>query len=157
MHKHILFAKLANFNTNLFKMTNFGSRLKEERLRISGGTQAEFGGRLGVSAQVQSRYEAGEREPKMEYWPAAQTLGIDVLYVITGQRNTSQLSADEADLVRRYREAPDAVRAAAVAALAAGTEPSKYSMNFAGATIGQQTVGDVTVKGKKIVGIEKKK
>lgn len=139
-------------------MDNFGARLKEERKRI-GGTQAEFGPRLGVSGQVQSRYERGDNHPDANYWAAADDIGVDVLYVLTGRREVSDLSQDETDLVRRYRDAPDAVKAAVIAALTAGAAPSssKYQMNFGGATIGNQNVGDVNIKSRKVVGVEKKK
>lgn len=139
-------------------MDNFGARLKEERKRI-GGTQAEFGPRLGVSGQVQSRYERGDNHPDANYWAAADDIGVDVLYVLTGRREVSDLSQDETDLVRRYRDAPDAVKAAVIAALTAVAAPSssKYQMNFGGATIGNQNVGDVNIKSRKVVGVEKKK
>lgn len=133
--------------------------MRDERLRIGVPTQAEFGSLIGISAQVQSRYEKAEREPKMEYWAAVADIGVDVLYVITGRRDVTEMSADEQDLVRRYRDAPDVVKAAAIAALTAGAAPSssKYQMNFGGATIGNQTVGDVKIKSRKVVGVDKKK
>jgi len=46
--------------------------------------------------------------------------------------------------VRRYREAPDAVRAAALAALAAVAALGKSQQDFTGANIGLHVTGDVT-------------
>ncbi len=124
-------------------MENFGSRLKEERKRL-GFNQAQLAELASTSNVAQSRYESGDRSPDWEYLSRVADVGVDVLYVLTGRRDTSNLTASEVDLVRRYRDAPDAVRAAALAALAAGTSSGKYQQDFTGANIGQQVSGDVT-------------
>ena len=124
-------------------METFGARLKEERKRL-GLKQAQLADVAGTTNVVQSRYESGDRSPDWGYLSAIAGAGVDVLYVLTGQRNTSTLDPDEADLVRRYREAPEAVRVAALAALTAGAVPAKYQQNFEGANIGQQVSGDVS-------------
>ncbi|WP_310106309.1 helix-turn-helix transcriptional regulator [Paraburkholderia phenoliruptrix] len=124
-------------------MENFGARLKDERKRL-GLKQAELAELAATTNVAQSRYESGDRSPDWAYLSAVARAGVDVLYVLTGERDTSALSPDEADLVRRYREAPDAVRVAAVAALTAGAAPAKYQQSFKGANIGQQVSGDVT-------------
>lgn len=123
-------------------MEKFGARLKEERKRL-GLKQAQLAELAATTNVAQSRYESGDRSPDWGYLSAIASAGVDVLYVLTGQRDTSTLSPDEADLVRRYREAPGAVRAAALAALTAGAAPAKYQQNFEGANIGQQVSGDV--------------
>lgn len=107
-------------------------------------SQRAFGEHGGVTEKTQVLYEKGERAPDANYLVRVSKAGVDVLYVLTGERDTSNLTAVEADLIRRYREAPDAVRAAALAALAAGTSSSKYQQDFSGANIGQQVSGDVT-------------
>lgn len=119
--------------------------------------QTTFAALGGVSKDAQLNYENGSRRPDSGYLEAIAKNGVDVLYVLTGQRNASHLPADEADLLRRYREAPTAVRAAALAALAAGAAPSKYTQNFQGANIGQQVVGDVTTPFSIKVGSARKK
>jgi transcriptional regulator with XRE-family HTH domain len=70
------------------KSTNvgIGDRLKLERQRIGLG-QAEFGAKAGVSKTSQFNYESGERMPDAAYLAAAYTMGVDVLYVVTGQRS----------------------------------------------------------------------
>lgn len=125
------------------RMESIGSRLKEERQRLQ-LNQVELASVGGVGKQAQLRYEKGERLPDAGYLASIEGAGVDVLYVVTGRRNTSTLSIDEANLVKRYREAPEAVRVAAIAALAAGASPAKYQQNFTGANIGQQVSGDVT-------------
>ncbi|KUZ46036.1 helix-turn-helix domain-containing protein [Burkholderia territorii] len=123
-------------------MTVFPQRLKEERQRL-GMNQTAFAALGGVSKDAQLNYENGSRRPDAAYLELVASHGVDVLYVLTGQRNSSDLSADEAEVLRRYREAPEVVRAAALAALAAGAAPSKYRQDFSGASIGQQVSGDV--------------
>ena len=124
-------------------MSDFPQRLKEERGRLQ-LNQRDFAALGGVTKDAQLNYENGSRRPDASYLEAIAAQGVDVLYLLTGQRDTSTLTPDEADLVRRYREAPGAVRAAALAALTAGAAPAKYQQNFEGANIGQQVSGDVT-------------
>lgn len=106
--------------------------------------QTAFAALGGVTKETQLKYENGSRRPDSAYLEAIAARGVDVLYVITGQHDTSNLTADEADLVRRYRDAPDPVRAAALAALAAGTALGKSQQDFTGANIGLHVTGDVT-------------
>ncbi|WP_028206599.1 XRE family transcriptional regulator [Paraburkholderia nodosa] len=124
-------------------MESIGARLREERQRLR-LSQVELATLGGIGKQAQLRYEKDERVPDAAYLASIETAGVDVLYIVTGRRNTSDLSADESDLVRRYRDAPEAVRAAALGALAAGTVPSKFQQDFRGANVGQQVSGDVT-------------
>ncbi|AOJ11687.1 helix-turn-helix domain-containing protein [Burkholderia mayonis] len=124
-------------------MAVFSQRLKEERQRL-GLNQTAFAALGGVSKDAQLNYENGSRRPDSTYLEAVAAHGVDVLYVLTGQRNVTELSADEVDIVRLYRDAPDAVRNAARAALATGAAPNKYQQDFSGASIGQQVSGDVT-------------
>jgi len=72
------------------KSTNveIGERLKLERQRL-GLAQADFGTKAGVSKTSQFNYEAGERSPDAEYLRNAAELGVDITYVVTGQRVAS--------------------------------------------------------------------
>ncbi|WP_141723527.1 helix-turn-helix domain-containing protein [Burkholderia sp. A2] len=106
-------------------MTVFSQRLKEERQRL-GLNQTAFASLGGVSKDAQLNYENGSRRPDSAYLEAVAHHGVDVLYALTGQRDVTALSVDEGDLVRRYREAPAVVRAAAFAALVAGAMPGNY-------------------------------
>lgn len=62
-----------------------GCRLKEERLRI-GMPPAEWAVQCGVSRTTQFNYESGERSPDADYLELAGRLGMDVHYVLTGNR-----------------------------------------------------------------------
>lgn len=121
---------------------SIGDRLRGERKRTA-LSQRAFAESGGVTEKTQVLYEKGERMPDATYLARIAAVGVDVLYILTGQFNTSTLSPDEGDLVLRYRAAPGAVRAAALAALTAGAAPAKYQQNFEGANIGQQVSGDV--------------
>lgn len=81
------------------------------RLGLSQGALGELG---GVKANAQGNYEKGERYPDAAYLAAISAQGIDVLYVVTGQRTpaaASSFTGDEADLVAHYRQLPDSDRA----------------------------------------------
>lgn len=62
-----------------------GKRLKEERERL-GLTQGELAEACGVGKTAQYTYEKGTREPSFSYLEAAEKLGMDVGYVMSGAR-----------------------------------------------------------------------
>ncbi|MGU9857074.1 helix-turn-helix domain-containing protein [Pseudomonas sp. LF245] len=64
---------------------DIGARLKSERQRL-GLTQASLGAAGGVEVNAQGRYEAGVRVPRADYLASIAKVGVDVLYVVTGQR-----------------------------------------------------------------------
>ena len=68
-----------------------GARLKSERLRL-GLTQTMLGAAGGVEVNAQGRYEAGARTPRADYLALIAKVGVDVLYVVTGQRMKNQAS-----------------------------------------------------------------
>ncbi|WP_447776348.1 XRE family transcriptional regulator [Variovorax boronicumulans] len=77
-----------------------GERLKLERQRL-GLNQADFGAKVGVSKTSQFNYEAGGRSPDADYLQKAFELGVDVHYVITGQRVASD---DDFVVIRQHEE-----------------------------------------------------
>lgn len=106
-------------------MQNFETRLKEERKRLGlkGGQLAQIG---GVSAVSQSSYEKGKQLPGAAYLAAIAAAGVDVQYVLTGQRSAEPvLTPEEKNLLDAWQNAPQAVRAAALAALQAGAKKEK--------------------------------
>lgn len=96
-------------------MLNIGERLKEERVRL-GYNQADFAAIAGVAKTSQFNYEKGERSPDAAYLAAVAEKGVDVLYVVTGERKpqpADSLTAAEAELLNHYRELPLADQAGA--------------------------------------------
>ena len=88
--------------------TTRGDRLRQERERLGIG-QVPFAEACGVKKRAQFNYEQGERDPDADYLARCLALGVDVLYVLTGDRNGSnratsnELPADERKLLKRYR------------------------------------------------------
>jgi transcriptional regulator with XRE-family HTH domain len=120
-----------------------GARLKEERerLNLSQAALAEIGGKKKLA---QLKYEKGESSPTAAYLAAARRIGVDVLYVITGERTAQHLAPDEAELLALFRAAPLAVKAAAIGALQGGTNKHDAAGKYEGSKqIFNGGVGDV--------------
>lgn len=69
-------------NNNL-QVTQFGSRLREERRRLR-LNQTQLAEVAGVSLTSQSHYESGTHRPDSTYLSHAARAGVDILYVLTG-------------------------------------------------------------------------
>jgi transcriptional regulator with XRE-family HTH domain len=63
-----------------------GERLAEERKRL-GKTVAGMADECGVSKQAQINFEKGRQLPGGAYLIATAALGVDIAYVLTGQRS----------------------------------------------------------------------
>lgn len=70
-------------------LTGIGDRIREERSRL-GLSQEAFGDIGGVKKFAQSNYERSKRHPDTAYLEKISRAGVDVLYVITGKRQTSE-------------------------------------------------------------------
>jgi len=95
------------------QMSGIGDRLREERERL-GLSQGVFGEIGGVKANAQGNYEKGERNPDAGYLAAIAARGVDVLYVVTGERrptSSESLNEEEARLIAEFRSLPDEDRA----------------------------------------------
>jgi len=94
-------------------LLNIGERLREERARL-GLNQGDFAAVAKVSKTTQFNYEKGERSPDAAYLEAVATAGVDVLYVLTGNRSglsENRLADDESMLLNQYRAMEDSDRA----------------------------------------------
>lgn len=69
----------------------FGRRLREERLE-SRANQSEFAAWGGARKNSQISYEAGKTSPPVEYLLRLDQHGVDIGYVLTGQRNDGSLN-----------------------------------------------------------------
>jgi len=99
-------------------MTTIGSRLAEERKRL-GLNQDGFATRLGIARSSQVNYETNKRSPDADYLTSSAAIGVDVLYILTGERikiarekpdKNNDLRPDEAELLINYRHIPEATR-----------------------------------------------
>jgi len=77
---------------------SFSARLLEERKRLK-QNQVEFGALGGVSRLAQLNYEHGDRAPSAEYLLKLGDAGVDVVYLLTGQR--LGMNALDWDIVER--------------------------------------------------------
>jgi len=110
-------------------VSSIGMRLFEERERL-GLTQPAMADACHVTMRSQRNYEKDDRFPDAAYLACAAALGVDIHYIVTGERERPPpevLSADERELLTLFRAAPLAVKAAAIGALqgAAGAAPGR--------------------------------
>lgn len=66
-------------------MNSIGERLRSERSRL-GMNQDELAKVGGVQRSAQSNYERGDRSPDAAYLALVAAAGVDVLYVVTGEK-----------------------------------------------------------------------
>ncbi|OCG60220.1 helix-turn-helix domain-containing protein [Gilliamella sp. Nev3-1] len=104
---------------------NFNShsvnRLKEERKRLK-LTQVDMALICGISREMWGKYERGIAIPGGEIFAALAIAGVNVQFILTGERQSGLiLSREEKELIELYRNAPLAIKAAALGALTAGT------------------------------------
>lgn len=81
-----------NLNKKVCQKDSLSERLKEERKRFK-LNQTDFGLIGGIQKHAQMMYEKGKRYPNGEYLSLLESAGVDVGYIITGNRDTSSESA----------------------------------------------------------------
>ncbi len=101
------------------RKVRLSARLAEERERL-GKTQKEMAAIGDVGDRSYWHYEKGERSPDAECLLNLAAGGVDVFYVLTGNRAAAVVSDIEARLINAFRASPEAVRDAIMAALQAG-------------------------------------
>jgi transcriptional regulator with XRE-family HTH domain len=94
-------------------MDGIGLRLRRERLRL-GLSQRELGEAGGIETNTQGKYENAKRLPKADYLAAVSSLGVDVLYVLTGRPASAitELSNSESLILANYRTLTEEGKAA---------------------------------------------
>ncbi|MDR2325098.1 MAG: helix-turn-helix domain-containing protein [Acidovorax sp.] len=96
---------------------HIGERLKEERLRIA-YAQVAFADACAINRGTLSNWEKGEQTPSAAALGVMANLGVDVLYVVTGQRagqSESTLAPAERELLQAWRHGTEQGRKALVA------------------------------------------
>lgn len=132
-------------------MPNFETRLKEERKRLGlkGGQLAQLG---GVSAVSQSCYEKGKQLPGATYLAAIAAAGVDVQYVLTGQRSAEPvLTPKERLLLAAWKAASPELQTAVLAVLATGQS------GVGGVNVGGDNNGLIAMNGGTIGEIKNRK
>lgn len=75
-------------------MNKLPERLASERIRLN-KTQEEFGALGGVKKLAQFNYEKGVRAPDANYLTAISDAGVDIYYLITGERAVTKAELKE--------------------------------------------------------------
>lgn len=108
-------------------MTTLGERLKEVRGNL-GLSQTDFAAIGGVQKRAQINYEQDQRAPDAGYLKAIADHGVDVRYIVTGERMTPE----ETELERRLRLVRKATHAAvAISGLTKEQQSSVQAAIFA--------------------------
>lgn len=102
----------------------FGARLKDERERM-GRSQHAFGELGGVGKLAQLNYEKGVRVPSVDYLWRLGEHGVDVAYLLTGERAKSE--DIDADLLTACIAAIDASFEAAGFIVSAANDRARFS------------------------------
>ena len=126
-------------------MLNFFERLREIRKGMN-LTQADFGALAGVTVTAQLNYEKGTRNPDTAYLERLAAHGVDVVYLLTGERiprGAAALSEAEAALLARYRSG-SAVLRGYLQEVGQGPATGGNAVTIGG-DVGQQVNGDQTV------------
>jgi transcriptional regulator with XRE-family HTH domain len=87
---------------------SLGARLKEKR-RL-GFRQAEFASLAGTDVPKQSLYENDHRHLRAPYLASLEPIGVDLLYMLTGQRSPGALGAEASAFLAAYLGLPDELR-----------------------------------------------
>lgn len=99
------------------KYGQIGARLREERMRI-GSSQVDFAEACGSSRNALVQWERGDATPNAAVLALMSSAGVDVLYVVTGQRSgesEATLAPAERALLQAWRDSDDKGRAALAA------------------------------------------
>ena len=126
-------------------MLKFFERLREIRKGMN-LTQADFGALAGVTVTAQLNYEKGTRNPDTAYLERLAAHGVDVVYLLTGERiprGASALSEAEAALLARYRSG-SAVLRGYLQEVGQGPASGGNTVTIGG-DVGQQVAGDQSV------------
>lgn len=94
-----------------------GERLREERIRID-VSQLSMAESCDVSRGTLATWEKGEQSPNAAALAVMAELGVDVLYVVTGQHageSEATLAPAERTLLQAWRDSNDKGRAALAA------------------------------------------
>lgn len=140
-------------------MVEFYNRLRQERKRL-GLSQEKFATLGGVTRDTQMNYESGSRKPDSDYMIALAIVGVDVLYLLTGEYGLSTLSADEKKLLSGYRGLDIRGKAGVLGMIdgmnIAPTRGSTTHVELHG-SVGQQVTGDIKSPQTFTIGGSKKK
>lgn len=103
-------------NSKGVKSKAIGGRIVAEREK-KGLSQIDLRLRTGVSKSTQIKYEAGTSYPDAGYLVLLDTIGLDVMYILTNSRSYEAMTDAHQNLIEAYEDAPDSLKRAAFAVL----------------------------------------
>lgn len=112
-----------------------GIRLKDERERL-GITQPVFAEAANAKKRTLIDWEKGVSSPTAVQLSALAEIGVDVMYVLTGQRSGTALTTREAALLDNYRHSDEAGQRIIDGAASAAAQPEQ---GLAGGKQGRKT------------------
>lgn len=81
---------MSEVNPKIIHSDDIGQRIRAERERV-GLSQTELGALGGVQKNAQHNYESGKRTPDALYLACIARAGIDVAFIVTGERSAASL------------------------------------------------------------------
>ncbi|MBJ7440542.1 MAG: helix-turn-helix transcriptional regulator [Sphingopyxis sp.] len=114
------------------KSQDFSSRFREERIRVS-PKQLKFAELSGIDNTLVSALENGRQLIRAEHLARAAEAGVDVLYVVTGQRSGALISDSESRLLDLFRSLGTEAQAAVLVVVGcmAGDMPQSKAITTA--------------------------
>lgn len=126
-----------------------GDRIREERERL-GFNQVEFAALAESTRKTLFNWESGTASPNATVLAAWAAAGLDVLYVVTGERSSAHPAHDAAEqvLLDSYRRCGAQARQHLIqtAALLAAGVPPEPAKRGSGSSGGQSVVGDNAIQ-----------
>lgn len=120
-------------------------RLLEERKRLK-MSQTEFAQCAGTTKKSQIEYEKERLPAFAAYLAAIAAAGVDVQYVLTGQRSAEpMLTPEDRAVLAAWKNASKEVQAAALAALQAGADAKKPARQIIGGNVHTEPGGKTII------------
>lgn len=121
------------------RLEEIGRRLEQERTG-RGLKQVPVSRYLGITDRTYINYEGGSTEMGVIPLTGLASLGLDVLYILTGERSYCATLDDEKDLLTRYRRLNPAERARVLNMMSQMQEPQGETSIYG--AVGQYVVGN---------------
>lgn len=108
--------------------------------------QTDFAEKAGTTKKSQIEYEKERLPAFATYLAAIAAVGVDVQYVLTGQRSAEPvLTPKERLLLAAWQKASKEVQAAALAALQAGADAKKPARQIVGGDVHTEPGGKTII------------
>ena len=128
---------------------HMGERIKEERERL-GFNQTDFATLASATRKTLFNWESGSAAPNAIVLAAWARLGLDVLYVVTGEKQKALPTADPAELLllENYRRCgmqarQNLIQTSALLASGIGQSPAGASQVMSNAGSGSVQIGSI--------------